>query len=208
MFTYTDVFGTKSNVLLVTAHPDDALVYYGALIHKLRKDNKDVFVVCVSNGSRGSQDNHISEDALATLRIQEEIAALEYLNVPKTNFDCLEYKDGEIESNFKLIGEISKYIRKFKADIVCTHEPTAIYQQTYNKEGYFVQHRDHRKVAEAVVDAVYPFSRDRSFFPEHQTEGIEPHTLFEIVMTDEIESNFSIDYTDDTEVKKIGHEVS
>ena len=202
MFTYTDVFGTKSNVLLVTAHPDDALVYYGALIHKLRKDNKDVFVVCVSNGARGSQDNHISEDALATLRIQEEIAALEYLNVPKTNFVCLEYKDGEIESNFKLIGEISKYIRKFKADIICTHEPTAIYQQTYNRDGYFVQHRDHRKVAEAVVDAVYPFSRDRSFFPEHQSEGIEPHTLFEIVMTDEIESNFSLDYTDDLEVKK------
>ena len=85
---------------------------------------------------------------------------------------------------------------------MCTHEPTAIYQQTYNKEGFFVQHRDHRKVAEAVVDSAYPFSRDRSFFPEHAKEGIKPHKFYDIIMTDEIESNFELDYTEELETKK------
>lgn len=202
-FTYQQIFKEKQNVLFVMAHPDDILVYYAALVHRLRKDNKKVFVVTVTDGARGSGDKHITEEELAKIRIKEEVEALDFLKVPNENIVCLNYKDGEVESNYRLIGEISKYIRKYKADIVCTHEPTAIYQPTYHRDGFFVQHRDHRKVAEAVVDAVYPFSRDRSFFPEHALEGIKPHTLFDIVMTDEIQSNFELDYTEELETKKI-----
>ena len=202
MFTYQDVFGDKQTILFVMAHPDDGVVYYGALIHKLRDDKKNIFVLTVSNGARGSRDAIISEEVLSKVRREEELAALQYLGVPRDNFSCLGYADGEVEADIKLIGEISKYIRKYKADIVCTHEPTAIYQSTYAKDGFFIQHRDHRKVAEAVVDAVYPFSRDRSFFPEHGKEGILPHSVFHIVMTDEVQSNFEIDYTDAVEIKK------
>lgn len=202
MFTHSDVFSAKQNILFVVAHPDDVVVFFGALINKLRNDNKKIFVVTVTNGARGSGDKKISEANLAQQRLGEEIAALEFLQVNKENFVCLNYKDGEVESNYKLIGEIAKYIRKFKADIVCTHEPTAVYQPTYNRDGFFVQHRDHRKVGEAVVDAVYPFSRDRSFFPEQYKEGIEPHSVFDILMTDEIQSNFEINYTPDVEIKK------
>jgi len=202
MHTQDTIFSNKQNILFVMAHPDDILVYYAALVSKLQKDNKNVFVLTVSNGARGSRENEISEEKLAQQRLDEEVAALKFLGVPQENIYFLHYKDGEIESNYKLIGEISRYIRKVKADIVCTHEPTAIYQQTYNKEGFFVQHRDHRKVAEAVIDSAYPFSRDRSFFPEHAKERIEPHTFYDIVMTDEIGSNFELDYTEELEIKK------
>jgi LmbE family N-acetylglucosaminyl deacetylase len=202
MFTYQEVFANKNKVMFVMAHPDDAVVYYGALIYKLRQDHKEVFVVTVTDGSRGCGDKAISEEELGKLRLQEELSALKYLGVDPQNFVCLKYKDGEVESNYKLIGEITKYVRQFKAEVVCTHEPTAIYQPTYAKDGFFVQHRDHRKIAEAVVDSAYPFSRDRSFFPEHLEEGIEPHSFYEIVMTDEITSNFDLDYTDDLEIKK------
>jgi LmbE family N-acetylglucosaminyl deacetylase len=200
--TYKQIFANKQNILFIMAHPDDILVYYAALVNKLRKDNKNVFVLTVSNGARGSRENEISEEQLAEQRVEEEIAALKFLGVPQDNVYFLHYKDGEIESNYKLIGELSKYIRKVKADVVCTHEPTAIYQQTYSKEGFFVQHRDHRKVAEAVVDSAYPFSRDKSFFPEHEKEGIEPHTFYDIIMTDEVGSNFELDYTNELETKK------
>lgn len=202
MFTYEEVFAKKQRILFVMAHPDDAIVYYGALIHKLVNDHKEIFVLTVSNGARGSHEHVVTEEELAEKRLKEEQTALEFLHVPKDNSACLNYKDGEVESNYKLIGEIAKYIRKFKADVVCTHEPTGIYLETYNKDGFFMQHRDHRKTAEAVCDAVYPFSRDRSFFPEHETEGIKPHTMYDIVMTDEIKSNFEIDYTDKVETKK------
>lgn len=202
MLTYNQIFEKKQNILFVTAHPDDVIICFGALIHKLRTDSKNVFVVTVSNGARGSRENKIAEDKLAAIRIKEEVDALDFLKVPKENCICLNYKDGEVESDMKLIGEISKYIRKFKADIVCTHEPSVIFAEGYNKEGYFVQHRDHRKVGEAATDAVYPFSRDRSFFPEHYKESIEPHSLYDLLLTDEKSCNFNFDHTDVIETKR------
>lgn len=201
MFTYDQIFSTKQKILFVTAHPDDVIVYYAALIRKLVSDKKQIYVLTVTNGCRGSGESSISEEALGDQRIQEELAALNYLGVPSTHHACLNYKDGEVESNYQLIGQISKYIRKYKADIVCTHEPTGVYLPDYGEKGFFVQHRDHRKVAEAVVDSVYPFSRDKAFFPEQLQDGVEPHSVYEIVMTDEIKSNFEIDYTDDVKTK-------
>ncbi len=187
---------------MISAHPDDIVIYYGGLIHQLVKDGKDIFVVTVSNGARGSKNSVISEEKLANIRLEEELAGLEYLKIPKENVTCLNYKDGEVESDMKLIRDIVKYIRKYKPDIVCTHEPTGIYMPIGSQNGYWVQHRDHRKVAEAVIDAVYPFSRDRSFFPEQANEGLEPHTVFDLLLTEENGVNFKFDYTNDMETKK------
>jgi LmbE family N-acetylglucosaminyl deacetylase len=201
-FTYSDICANKNNVLIVVAHPDDSIVYFGALIHQLRKDGKNVYVVVVSNGARGSKDNEVSEVTLAKIRMAEERAALKLLTVDKERIFCLNYADGEVESNLQLIGKISFYLRKFKVDLVCTHEPSLQYVPTYSKDGFFVQHRDHRKVGEAVIDAAYPFSRDRSFFTEQYAQGVEPHTCFDILLTDELHCNFDFDYTEDLEVKK------
>ena len=202
MFTYKDVFSEKKNVLIVTAHPDDTLVFFGALIQRLCSENKNVHTLVVTNGARGSRENRISEEDLAEQRMQEERTALTSLGVSQDNIFGLGYMDGEVESDMKLIGEISKYIRKFKIDIICTHEPSLQYVATYAKNGFFVQHRDHRKVGEAVIDAAYPFSRDRSFFTDHYSEGIEPHSLYDVLLTDEKDCNFEFDYTDQLETKK------
>lgn len=202
MFTYSDIFSDKKTVLFVTAHPDDCLVYFAALIGRLRQDNKQVCVLLVTNGARGSKDVKISEEILAKIRLEEEKKALGFLQVPEENFFCLDYKDGEVESDMMLIRKISFYIRKYKADVVATHEPGLIYQSTYNNDGFFVQHRDHRKVGEAVIDAAYPFARDRSFFPEQLKEGVEPHSVYNLLLTDETGSNFHFDYTEELETKK------
>ena len=53
-----------------------------------------------------------------------------------------------------------------------------------------------------MIDAAYPFSRDRSFFPEHSKEGIQPHAVREILLTDEKESNFELDHTLNVDVKR------
>ncbi|MFZ1721548.1 MAG: PIG-L deacetylase family protein [Microgenomates group bacterium] len=202
MYTYDQIFSNKQRLLFVTAHPDDLVIFFGALIHRLRADGKDVYVLLVTNGARGSRENEIAESELAKHRLAEEKKCLKVLGVDAENLICLGYADGEVESNMKLIGEISKNIRKFKVDLVATHEPSLQYQATYAKDGFFVQHRDHRKIGEAVIDAVYPFSRDRSFFPEHYVEGIEPHEVFDILLTDEKDCNFDFDYSTNVELKK------
>ncbi len=202
MFSYEDIFADKQIAMFVTAHPDDVVISFGALIYRLRKENKTVVVVTVSNGARGSRDHIISEEDLAKQRVQEEKAALLELGVEKEHMFCLNYKDGEVESNLQLIGEIAKIIRTFNPDIVGTHEPSLIYVSTYDKSGFFVQHRDHRHVGEAVIDAVYPFSRDHSFFQDHYKEGIKPCSVYELLLTDEKECNFDFDFTDTVAIKR------
>lgn len=201
-YSYDDIFRDKQSIVFFTAHPDDVIVFFAALIHTLRKDGKDVYVVTVTNGARGSRKSTVGEEELAQTRLQEEKNALAILNVPATHMECLNYKDGEVESNLKLIGEVTHCIRKWKADIVCTHDPAIQYLQTYDKSGYFVQHRDHRKIGEAVIDAVYPFARDRSFFTDQYKDGVEPRSVYDILLTDESGSNFEIDHTDEVDIKR------
>lgn len=201
-FTYDEIFQKKNSILFVTAHPDDADILFGGLITKLTTDGKEVTVLVVTNGARGSREHHIAETDLAKQRLQEETSALQALGVKKDHIACLGYKDGEVESNFKLIGEIARYIRKTKADLVATHEPGVIYAPTYANNGFFIQHRDHRKTGEAVLDAVYPFSRDRSFFPEQYKEGIEPHSVYDVLLSDEQGCNFDFDFGQFVEKKK------
>lgn len=76
MFTYTDIFHDKQNILFIVAHPDDIIVFYGALIHQLRKDAKKIYVVTVTNGARGSRDNVISEEALAKIVLRRKLQRL------------------------------------------------------------------------------------------------------------------------------------
>ncbi len=202
MITYEEVFKNKTNVLFVTAHPDDVDVFFAGLIARLRSEDKIVNVLLVTSGARGSRENEISEEALAKARLGEQKEALKNLGVEESNLFTLDYKDGEVESNMALIGQIAKYIRKLKPQIVCTHEPDFYYTQTFDKKGYFIQHRDHRNVGTAVLDAVYPFSRDRSFFPEHASEGITPHSVYEVLLNGDKTVNMEIDYTEFLKDKK------
>ncbi len=199
MHSYEDIFKNKKKILFVTAHPDDVDVMWGGTIAKLRQDKKEVFVVVVTNGARGSRDNVISESDLAKERIKEQTNALAELGVPKENFTTLNYKDGEAENNMELIGKIAYYIRKWKPEIVATQDPQSLYMKV-NGDRTYVNHKDHRVTGLATLDAVYPFSRDLSFFPEHAKEGVTPHTVLEIIFMGE--GNLKIDITDVIEKKK------
>ncbi len=196
MYTYQQVCGDKKRVLFVTAHPDDSGVFFGALISQLRSEGKEVYVLLVTTGARGSRDDVISENLLAEKRLAEETACLSVLGVAKENIFCLGYADGEVESDLTLIGQIAYYLRTNKIDLVATHEPTLQYVPVPGQQGFSIQHRDHRKIGEAVLDAVYPFALNRSFFPEHAAQGVEPHTVLEVLLTPENGYNLEFDFTD------------
>lgn len=193
MLNYQNIFKNKKKILFVTAHPDDVDVMWAGTIAKLTADKKQIFVVVVTNGARGSRDNNISEAKLAKQRIAEQTNALKAVGVPKENFATLNYKDGEAENNMELIGKIAYYIRKFKPDLVATQDPQTIYGTFEGGHGY-INHKDHRVTGIATLDAVYPFSRDLSFFPEHQKEKITPHTVKEILLMGD--ENVKIDITE------------
>ncbi len=67
-----------------------------------------------------------------------------------------------------------------------------------------VNHRDHRHTALVTTDAVYPYSRDRAFFPEQLTSGLEPHSVTELLLADSYEHPLRLyfDVTDQVEKKR------
>jgi LmbE family N-acetylglucosaminyl deacetylase len=192
MFTYQNIFKDKTKVLFVTAHPDDVDVFFGGLIGLLNKDHKDCFVLVTTNGARGSKNNVISEAELAGIRLNEEKSALSFLKQNPSKVISLNYLDGEIDNNFELIGRISGVIRKFQPDIVCTHEPNSLYFTFHNSEFAYINHRDHRTTGSATLDAVYPFCRDKSFFPEQNLESWEVKS---VLLTGEANVNTKINIT-------------
>jgi len=199
MFTYTDIFKDKSKALFVTAHPDDVDVFFGGLIGLLNRDHKECFVLVTTNGARGSKNNVISEAELAGIRLNEEKTALSFLGQDPSKVVSLNYLDGEIDSNYELIGRISAVIRQFQPDIVCTHEPNSQYFTYRNSEFAYINHRDHRATGCATLDAVYPFCRDKSFFPE---QNLEPWEVKSVLLTGEAKVNTKIDITSVIDLKR------
>lgn len=204
VFNYNSIFDNKKRVLFVTAHPDDLDVFFGGTVAKLTNDNKEVYVLVMTNGARGSRENIITENALAKKRITEQADALKVYGVPRSHFNSLNYKDGEAENNMELIEKIAYAIRKFKPDLVATHNPNYYFSNGIHNTQYHVNHKDHRICGLSAIDAVYPFSRDRSFFLKHTKEGLEPHKVTEILLTSGDKTNVKIDITNVIETKKKG----
>lgn len=205
MFSYKDIFGDKQKVLVVTAHPDDADVFFGGSMTLLCQDKKEVFVLVMTNGCRGSRENRISEKELARVRLAEQTNALAVYGIPSDHFATLNFKDGEAQNSMELIGKIAYYIRKFRPDIVCTHNPNSYFSKSFIQNHYHINHKDHRVCGISTADAVYPFSRDRNFFPAHSKEGLLPHSVRALLFTGVSEQlNTEIDISEVLEKKKDG----
>lgn len=196
MFSYKDILNNKHKILFITAHPDDVDVFFGGTIARLTSDNKDVRVLLVTNGARGSKEDVIDENDLALIRLEEERSALSFLGVKPDKVTTLNHKDGDIQNNMALTGDIARIVREFKPDLVATHEPHAYYAPSMFEDGtFFVHHRDHRVTGATTMDAVYPFARDRSFFPEQIAAGLEPHVCKSLLFTPHYSENVSVDIT-------------
>jgi LmbE family N-acetylglucosaminyl deacetylase len=118
----------------------------------------------------GSIDQNITQQELIAKRKKEQKAAGKIIGLRDVYF--LDYKDTELEVNKKLKGDIVKYIRKLKPDVVVTTDPSFI----YSKYG-FINHSDHRAAGLATIDAIYPLAKNRFAFEEFKKEGLAPHKV-------------------------------
>lgn len=201
--SYTEIFQEIKRVMFVFSHPDDAEIYAGGTIARLTADGKEVRVVKVTNGNRGSRQEHISSDDLAKIRQEEDSSAMKVLGVKPENSVYLGLEDGQVENDLQTIGLLARQIRQFKPEIIFTHNPEdkiIRYAQGVN----YVNHRDHLNTGRTMVDAAYPYSRDLLFFPEQFNEpGIESHTVTKFMFVDYYghQDTVYIDVTDFAETK-------
>lgn len=152
-------FANTNRILAVFAHPDDAEIYAGGTLARLVDSNKFVRLVVATNGGKGCKGEVIHEEELAKIRLKEQENAATIMGVSTVN---LGFNDGEVENSLVVIRSIVEQIREFEPDSIITHNPEEMF--ILCNDSIWINHRDHRNTAQSVVDAVYPYSRDRNFF--------------------------------------------
>lgn len=182
--SFKKVFDGKSRVMVVFAHPDDAEIFAGGTIARLIESGIVVRVVKMTSGNRGSRQEKISKSELGSVREREDKQSMKVLGVKDEDNIYLRIDDGEIENDIETIGKIAKQIRIFKPDLIITHNPEDVVIR-FDKETFWINHRDHRHTGKSAIDAAYPYSRDLSFFPEQLKEkGVSSHTTTEFLLVD------------------------
>ena len=150
---------TPASALAIYAHPDDADVSCGGTLARWSAAGCDVHVLVVARGDKGSTDPSTDTEELAGRRAGEVAAAAGALGV--SSHRILGYGDGEFENDLDLRRALVEAIRELRPAAVIAPDPTAVFfGQTY------FNHRDHRVVGWAALDAVSPAAASPLYFPD------------------------------------------
>ncbi|MDB5181795.1 MAG: putative deacetylase [Candidatus Saccharibacteria bacterium] len=178
-------------VLGVAAHPDDLDFGAAGTIAYWASRGARVYYLILTNGNKGSEDLSAKPEDLTELRRNEQRAAAKILGVADVFF-C-DYEDGCLMVSMDVKRDIARVIRKVRPDTVITMDPGML----YDVERGFINHPDHRAAGQATLDALYPLARDHMSFPElFHNEGLAPHKVATVLLTNFQQQNCYIDISD------------
>tara|TARA_B110000263_G_C15291318_1_gene503444 strand:- start:707 stop:1399 length:693 start_codon:yes stop_codon:yes gene_type:complete len=176
--------------MVVTPHPDDAELGCGGTISKwISEGAHGVLLVC-TNGDKGSTEPDMTSRQLADIRRVEQEKASEILGLK--NVISFKYPDGELEDSNEFRERVVKNIRKYQPEVVLCTDPV--------RQNFYI-HRDHRITGQVVIDAIYPYARDRLYYPRHEEEGILAHKVKDILFWGSENPNEIVNITEHIDMK-------
>jgi LmbE family N-acetylglucosaminyl deacetylase len=178
-----------ARAMVVVAHPDDAEFLCSGTVAKWCAEGWDVYYVVVTSGDKGTHDETMSSERLAAIRDEEQRAACRVLGVKECIL--LGYADGFTSESQELRGQIVRLLRRYRPDVVITWDG---FRGTFN-------HRDHRNVGVATMDAIYPIVRDRLYYQQHEEDGLASHQVNEVLLAGAADPDYVVDITDHWETK-------
>jgi len=170
--------------MVITPHPDDAEYGVAGTVAKWVREGKDVIYIVCTNGDKGTDDPQMLPEKLTQIREKEQLAAAKVLGVKDVIF--FRYEDQSLEDTPEFRKEIVRQIRTYKPEIVVTSDP-------YRR---YIWHRDHRITGQVVMDAVFPYARDRLAYPDLISQRLEPHKVREVLYWAADAPNYFSDITD------------
>jgi LmbE family N-acetylglucosaminyl deacetylase len=149
----------------VFAHPDDAEIAAGGTMANWVDAGREVHLLVLTNGDRGSQDPTLDRAELAAIRDRETREAAEVLGLASVRI--LDLHDGDLMNTVEVREQVVRRIRDVRAETVLSVDPTAVFflNSYYN-------HSDHRNAGWIALDSAFPGSGNPHFFPEHLGEGL------------------------------------
>jgi LmbE family N-acetylglucosaminyl deacetylase len=164
--------GEPRRLLIIAAHPDDVESWAGGTAAALARDGWRVTYVLCTSGDRGTSDPDESPATVAARREAEQRAACRVIGAEEPVF--LRLPDGELEDDRALRALLVREIRRWRPDLLLTHDPVTPWPP-------YTCHRDHRVAGRVALDAAYPYARDPLSFPEQlRQEGLRPHVTPEV----------------------------
>jgi LmbE family N-acetylglucosaminyl deacetylase len=180
---------TETYALAIAAHPDDNEFGAAGTVARWTAEGRRVVYVVCTGGEKGTSDPSLTPESLAAIRAREQRAAAKVLGVQEVVFLGLPDQGLEDTADFRKL--IVRLIRAFRPEAVVTSDP-------YRR---YIWHRDHRILGQVVLDAVFPFARDRLAYPELLAEGLAPHKVREIYFWGSEDVNFRSDITETFDLK-------
>ncbi len=175
-------------VLASFAHPDDAEISSGGTLAKWAERGREVHLLVLTNGDRGSDDPTADRAELARRRAEETARAASVLGLAGSR--VLDVHDGELENTAVVRAEIVRAIRGIRPAIVLSCDPTAWFF-----EHRYVNHADHRTAGAATLDAVFPAAGNPHFFADQLAGGLETWSVPEVWLGWTLEPNHHEDIT-------------
>lgn len=154
--------------LAIYAHPDDPDVSCGGTLAAWAAAGSEVHVCICAQGDKGSTDPAADRTELVERRRSEVEAAGAVLGVHRHHW--LGFEDGELAASCAgdaggsgvagLLARLVALIREVRPRTVVGADPTAVFFGQH-----YVNHRDHRVVGWATLDAVSPAAANPHYFP-------------------------------------------
>ena len=181
---------TPGIVLAVYAHPDDADVGCGGTLARWAKGGTVVHLIVCTDGGKGTTELRVQPKKLAAERASELEASSALIGL--TSVDNLGFRDGELTDSDEFRRTLVARVRELRPDVVCGHDPTAV----FFGQDYF-NHRDHRILGLALLDAVAPAAALPHYFPD----AGPPHQVATVLLSGTLEPDDWVDVTDTIEAK-------
>ncbi len=169
------------DVLIFTAHPDDAELSMGGTIAKLSHNNFKVGIIDFTRGELGTRGS-------AEIRQQEAFQSAIILKL--TVRENLHFPDGNIQQTKENLLQVIFQIRKYK--------PKIIFAPYFND-----RHPDHYHVCSLVKEAQFysGLEKIKTFDKEKQQQAYRAKRIFYFMQTYTFEPSFIVDISDYFDIK-------
>jgi LmbE family N-acetylglucosaminyl deacetylase len=171
-----------ARALAIYAHPDDADVSAGGTLATWAASGAHVEVVVCAAGDKGAADPSTDASALVARRADEVERAVRALGLAGVH--QLGWPDGSLANGDALRELIVRVIRSAAPDTVVCPDPTA-----FVFGGTYVNHRDHREVGWAALDASAHEAGNGLYFPDAGA----PHRVREVWLSGTLEPDTWVD---------------
>jgi LmbE family N-acetylglucosaminyl deacetylase len=196
--TDTPVTETKpyqpESAMAIVAHPDDVEFSCSGTLALWARGGARISLVLVTSGDVGIARRDVTRQQAAAIREVEAAAAAKIIGATEIRF--LREPDGSVEATLELRRKLVREIRRFRPELVITGDPTVVWAGDN-----YINHPDHRAVALATVDAVFPAAGQPHVFEDLAAEGLEAHKVRKVYVNNWRDGNLWVAIDDTIDVK-------